>query len=227
MTVAGNLPANTTNPTPIVTSITTYDPQGTPVTQSVQFTKVTPNQWTLEDPANPASAGGPSYTIDFTNGGSPVATPSPVTLNGITVDISGLTSFSGQSSVAATKQDGSAAGTLQSFTISQDGTLVGVFSNGLKQNIAQLAVANFNNPMGLEQAGDSMYRTTSNSGVAQLGAAGSAGRGILQQGALEMSNVDLAQEFTNLVIAERGFQANSRVITTSDELLQDLVNLKH
>jgi flagellar hook protein FlgE len=71
-----------------------------------------------------------------------------------------------------------------------------------------------------------MYRSTVNSGVPQLGTAGSGGRGFLQGGALEMSNVDLAQEFTNLVIAERGFQANSKVITTSDELLQDLVNIK-
>ena len=78
-----------------------------------------------------------------------------------------------------------------------------------------------------EKAGDSEYRTTANSGNAQLGTAGAAGRGVLQQGALEMSNVDLSQEFTNLVIAERGFQANSRVITTSDEILQDLVNIKH
>ena len=107
------------------------------------------------------------------------------------------------------------------------GTLTGVFSNGLKQTLAQLAIASFSNPSGLEKAGDSEYRTTANSGNAQLGTAGAAGRGVLQQGALEMSNVDLSQEFTNLVIAERGFQANSRVITTSDEILQDLVNIKH
>ena len=120
----------------------------------------------------------------------------------------------------------SAAGSLQAFTISPDGTLVGVFSNGLKQPMAQLALASFNNPAGLEKVGDSMYRSTVNSGATQLGSPGSAGRGILQAQTLEMSNVDLAQEFTNLVIAQRGFQANSRVITASDELLQDLVNLK-
>ena len=205
MTVAGNLPADTTNPNPIVTSITTYDVQGNPVTTSASFTKVNPNQWTvnLSDGVNNA---GP-YTLDFTNGAGPVATPSPVTINGITVDLSGIT--------------------IQSFTISQDGTLTGVFSNGLKQTLAQLGIASFSNPSGLEKAGDSEYRTTANSGNAQLGTAGAAGRGVLQQGALEMSNVDLSQEFTNLVIAERGFQANSRVITTSDEILQDLVNIKH
>jgi flagellar hook protein FlgE len=117
-------------------------------------------------------------------------------------------------------------GSLQSFTISADGTLIGVFSNGLKQPLGQIAMATFNNPPGLEKIGDSQYRSTVNSGAAQLGVAGSGGRGALLSGSLEMSNVDLAQEFTNLIIAQRGFQANSKVISTSDELLQELVNLK-
>jgi flagellar hook protein FlgE len=123
-------------------------------------------------------------------------------------------------------QNGAAVGTLQSFTISPDGTLVGVFSNNLKQPLAQIAMSTFNNPPGLEKAGGSLYRTTANSGLAQLGTAGTGGRGDLQGNSLEMSNVDLAQEFTNLIIAQRGFQANSKVISTSDELLNDLVNLK-
>jgi len=223
-TIGGNLPGDTTSPSPIVTSMTTYDAQGNQVTLSASFTKVTPTQWsvTLNDGA---VSSGPS-TLNFAANGS---TPSPTTMtvNGVNVDLSGVTSYSGQSTVSAIQQDGSAAGTLQSFTISQDGTLTGVFSNGLKQTLAQLALASFSNPNGLEKAGNSTFQTTANSGTAQLGVAGSAGRGVLQQGALEMSNVDLAQEFTNLVIAERGFQANSRVITTSDEILQDLVNIKH
>ena len=224
VTIGGNLPGDTTSPSPIVTSMTTYDAQGNQVTLSASFTKVTPTQWsvTLNDGA---VSSGPS-TLNFAANGS---TPSPTTMtvNGVNVDLSGVTSYSGQSTVSAIQQDGSAAGTLQSFTISQDGTLTGVFSNGLKQTLTQLALASFSNPNGLEKAGNSTFQTTANSGTAQLGVAGSAGRGVLQQGALEMSNVDLAQEFTNLVIAERGFQANSRVITTSDEILQDLVNIKH
>ena len=224
VTVGGNLPGDTTSANPIVTSMTTYDAQGNQVTLSASFTKVTPTQWsvTLNDGA---VSSGPS-TLNFAANGS---TPSPTTMtvNGVNVDLSGVTSYSGQSTVSAIQQDGSAAGTLQSFTISQDGTLTGVFSNGLKQTLAQLALASFSNPNGLEKAGNSTFQTTANSGTPQLGVAGSAGRGVLQQGALEMSNVDLAQEFTNLVIAERGFQANSRVITTSDEILQDLVNIKH
>jgi flagellar hook protein FlgE len=224
VTLGGNLPGDTTSPNPIVTSITTYDAQGNQVTLSASFTKVTPTSWnvTLNDGA---VSSGPTALNFAANGSTPA--PTTMTVNGVTVDLSSVTSYSGQSTITALSQDGSAAGTLQSFTISQDGTLTGVFSNGLKQTLAQLALANFSNPSGLEKAGNSTYRTTANSGNAQLGVAGTAGRGILQQGALEMSNVDLAQEFTNLVIAERGFQANSRVITTSDEILQDLVNIKH
>jgi len=222
--LAGNLPGDTTNPNPIVTSITTYDAQGNQVTLSASFTKTSPTDWdvTLNDGG---VTSGPT-PVNWPGGANPPV-PAMLNVNGVNVDLTGVTSYSGASTVNASFQDGSAIGSLQSFTISQDGTLVGVFSNGLKQTLAQLAVASFGNPSGLEKGGNSTYRTTANSGTAQLGVAGVAGRGILQQGALEMSNVDLAQEFTNLVIAERGFQANSRVITTSDELLQDLVNIKH
>jgi flagellar hook protein FlgE len=122
--------------------------------------------------------------------------------------------------------DGSASGVLSAYTVSNTGQIVGVFSNGLKETLGQVALANFNNVNGLEKIGDSMFRNTVNSGLAQVGPAGSQGLGLITAGALEMSNVDLAQEFTNLVIAQRGFQANSRVITTSDEILQELVNLK-
>jgi flagellar hook protein FlgE len=103
---------------------------------------------------------------------------------------------------------------------------VGSYSNGRTRAIGQLALASFANPEGLEKVGGSNYRVTMNSGLAQLGTAGAGGRGLLSTGTLEMSNVDLAQEFTNLIVAQRGFQANSRVVTTSDELLMEVVNLK-
>jgi flagellar hook protein FlgE len=87
-------------------------------------------------------------------------------------------------------------------------------------------LASFANPAGLEKAGGSSYRATFNSGDVQVGAPGADGLGSLSSGALEMSNVDLSQEFTNLIVAQRGFQANARIITTSDEVLQELTNLK-
>jgi flagellar hook protein FlgE len=124
--------------------------------------------------------------------------------------------------------DGQAAGALTSvsYSVSDTGQIIGVYSNGLKEVLGQVAMATFKNVNGLEKVGDSEFRSTVNSGYAQVGTPGSAGMGSVVSGALEMSNVDLAQEFTNLVIAQRGFQANSRVITTSDEILQDLVSMK-
>jgi flagellar hook protein FlgE len=129
-------------------------------------------------------------------------------------------------SVAALSQNGSAIGTLVSFSVSQEGLISGVFSNGTNQQLGQVALAAFANPAGLEKAGGSLFRSTVNSGEPLIGVAGSGGRGTMSGGTVEMSNVDLAAEFTNLIIAQRGFQANSRIITASDEILQDLVNLK-
>jgi flagellar hook protein FlgE len=139
----------------------------------------------------------------------PTATP-PVTAGAITVPVDG---------------------SIESFTIGPDGTVNGVKSDGSGlQVLGQIRLATFANPAGLEKVGGSLLRMTANSGPviagATPGAPGTDGRGLLAVGVLEMSNVDLAQEFTNLIVAQRGFQANSRIITASDEVLQELVNLK-
>lgn len=115
---------------------------------------------------------------------------------------------------------------LTSYSFGSDGKLRGVFSDGVQRDMAQLALADFNNPMGLERVGETAFRESANSGPADLGVSGEGSRGTLMAGALEMSNVDLAAEFTNLILAQRGFQASSRVITTSDSVLEDLVNIK-
>ncbi|MGN6244338.1 MAG: flagellar hook protein FlgE [Motilibacteraceae bacterium] len=226
--VGGNLPAGATSP--IVSSITVYDPQGNSHDLSYQFTPpVAPaTDWSLATSLDGgAFSAGTALAFDSA-GKLTTASPSAVTVpwGSVSLDISGLSNYGGANTVAALSQDGSSMGSLQAFSLSPDGTLVGVFSNGLKQPLAQIALASFNNPPGLEKVGSSMYRNTVNSGTAQLGTAGSGGRGLLSSGTLEMSNVDLAQEFTNLIVAQRGFQANSRVITASDEILQDLVNMK-
>ena len=137
-----------------------------------------------------------------------------------------LVQFAGSRTLSALSQDGSPLGSLQSFAFSPTGVITGVFSNGQNKTLAQISMASFNNPMGLEKVGGSLYRETVNSGLPQLGSAGTNGRGLLATGTVEMSNVDLGQEFTEMIVAQRGFQANARVITASDELLQDLVNLK-
>jgi flagellar hook protein FlgE len=122
-------------------------------------------------------------------------------------------------------------GSIESFTIAPDGKVNGVKSDGSGiQLLGQIRLATFANPAGLAKVGGSLLRATVNSGQpivgANAGVPGADGRGLLAVGVLEMSNVDLAQEFTNLIVAQRGFQANSRIITASDEVLQELVNLK-
>jgi flagellar hook protein FlgE len=238
MVLAGNLPADAPVNTTIPRSIKTYDVQGNTVTLTTTFT-LTAGGWevVVSDGSTPSAAAaltflpngqinGPTYTD--ANGDTKIGLLYDPDSDGIgvEVDLAGLTEYTGNTTVSPLSQNGSPAATLQSFSINPDGQLVGVFSNGNKQTVAQLALANFNNPPGLEKVGDSLYRFTVNSGLAQVGVAGTVGLGTMQSGAVEMSNVDLAQEFTNLIVAQRGFQANSKVISTSDEVLQELVNLK-
>lgn len=137
-----------------------------------------------------------------------------------------LTQYAVESSVRAAEVSGYPAGSLTSLSVDNAGRVIGVFSNGQLNELALLAVANFNNPSGLMKIGDNLFENTVNSGFLGLDAAGSAGRGMISPGTLEMSNVDLAKEFTDMIVAQRGFQANSRIITTSDEMLQELVNIK-
>lgn len=121
---------------------------------------------------------------------------------------------------------GNTSGTLEGFTIDPTGTVTGVFTNGDRRAIGQIMLAKFDNPMGLQKMGSNFFLDTRNSGEAQFGTGGSSGFGAVNGGTLEMSNVDISLEFTEMITTQRGFQANSRIITTSDEMLQELVNLK-
>ena len=120
----------------------------------------------------------------------------------------------------------SAANPLTSYNIGSDGIITGIYADGTKKPLFQIAMADFANPAGLEKVGDTAFRQSTNSGTPQIGISGTGRRGNLIAGSLEASNVDLAKEFTNLIIAQRGFQATSRVITTSDQVLEELVNIK-
>jgi flagellar hook protein FlgE len=170
--------------------------------------------------------------FNFDNSGNLVS-PDGDLVQGYAADASGAINTSGTpTNVSIPEMAGQAASTppaqvLQSYSIGSDGVITGVFADGSKRALFQLALGNFSNPEGLEKVGDTAFREASSSGKAQIGTAGTGRLGNLVGGSLEMSNVDLAQEFTNMITAERGFQANSRVITTSDEMLQELVNLKH
>ena len=143
----------------------------------------------------------------------------------ITIDFTSMTQYASPHSAAVTYQNGNAEGTLQSFAINENGEIIGTFSNGLTDILGKIALSVFNNPAGLEEVGNSLYVQSPNSGIPQIGAAGTGGRGTIIPGVLEMSNVDLAEEFTRMIIAQRGFQANARVITTSDTILGELVNI--
>jgi len=115
----------------------------------------------------------------------------------------------------------------KSVTIGQDGIVTTIDAAGAVTRVAAISMAKFPNNEGLERVSGNKFAASSNSGVESTGTAGTNGLGTLSPGAVEMSNVDLAQEFTNMITAQRGFQANSRIISTADEMLQELVNLKH
>lgn len=142
------------------------------------------------------------------------------------MDFSKITGFGIDTSLKGFQQKGESAGTLTGYSIDPKGTVTGVFSNGETKKLFKLMLAKFDNPGGLLKEGSNLFSDTPNSGVAQDGKPGSPGFGGLNSGALEMSNVDLSIEFTEMITAQRGFQANSRIITTTDEMLQELVNLK-
>ncbi|GAB3601076.1 flagellar hook protein FlgE [Kineococcus gypseus] len=191
------------------------------------------DSWTITYNWPGATAPVPGGTITFGADGkvTGAAPTTPVDVGGATgvvVDMSTMTGFvspTGVSNLISTA-NGSAIGTLNSFAVGADGVITGSYSNGLKRSIGQIAVASFNNYAGLQKAGGSMYTVSANSGTPIIGLPGQNGRGAILSGSLEMSNVDLSSEFTNLILAQRGFQANSRIISASDEILQDLVNLK-
>lgn len=137
-----------------------------------------------------------------------------------------ITQFADKSNAGATYVKGYKQGSLQSYSIGTTGEIVGNFDNGQNRVLAQLGLTSFKNPEGLERIGGNIFKETKNSGIPVEGVPGANGLGSLIPGALEMSNVDMANEFTNMITTQRGFQANSRVITTTDQMLEELVNLK-
>ena len=201
--LGGNLPADAAVGTQIVTSLTVYDVQGTPIDATFTFAKTAANTWTVtatmpdQTTQAPVTVGtanlglGPDRHAAGVQPGAGADAharrrpPAPGRGGTIAIDFgaagdaTALRQFAGQSSVAALSQDGSALGTLQSFTIGQDGIVTGVFSNGRTRPIGQIALAAFSNPAGLEKAGNSLYRASVNSGLPQVGQAGSGGRGTL------------------------------------------------
>ncbi|MGO4433123.1 flagellar hook protein FlgE, partial [Paenarthrobacter sp. RAF9] len=220
-TLGGNLPSDAAVGTSVERQVKVYDANGAERSLTLTFSRSATGWNVAGADANGANGTG---TLTFANGA--LTSGGTMTVGGITVNMGAVTGFAQMSTLSVTGQNGAEAGELESFTLAGDGSLVGSFSNGAKEVLARVALARFTNPEGLEKAGGSAYVATANSGAAQLGVAGEGGLGSLASGSLEMSNVDLSQEFTNLIVAQRGFQANARIITTSDEVLQELSNLK-
>jgi flagellar hook protein FlgE len=203
--------------------------------------------WTASEDVNgnPVTIGGDSaaYPTDtpvyFNAAGTEVSSLAAGSYNQITLnssgaapaftvnlDFSSVGQLSAQSSVAASNQNGFPPGSLQSYSIGDDGTITGLFTNGLTRSLGQVAMAIFPNPDGLQESGSDLYQATDNSGIPVIGTPASGGRGSISAGYLEQSNVDISTEFSDLIITQRGFEANTKVVTTVDQMLQDLIQMK-
>jgi flagellar hook protein FlgE len=253
--IAGNLSSETDigDPEGIVSlSTVVYDNQGRPHTAIIEMEKTGVDEWTVNKaeiagdpdalPPVPATAlninAGAGATITFDAAGNmtgPATGSFTVdgtfpTSNGDTlafdIDISDMTQYGGSTTTAVSDQNGYAPGRVVNYGIDSEGKLMLSFSNGEQRAVAQLALGNVNNPNGLNQMGDNFYGVTAGSGDLTIGRAGREVNSAVMAGALEMSNVDLATEFTDMIVTQRGYQASARVITTSDELLQEVVSLK-
>ena len=230
---AGSFIIQTVPPQEYVTSTTAYDSLGEERTVTLTFTRIENNSWTYTASGEGAGSGiitfdslgkivtgngnNSTITVANKNGGNPLV---------IRPNFDAVTQFADTSTLVHASQNGYPNGSLSTYSISSDGVIIGIYSNGLNQNIGQIGVATFNNPTGLLKGSDGMFITSNNSGAPQIGTANSGGRGTISAGTLEMSNVDIAKEFANMIIYQRGFQANSKIITTGDEILQTLVNMK-
>jgi flagellar hook protein FlgE len=230
------------------TSITAYDSLGNPQDIKVVMWKTGTNTWDWQvDPSSLSLGTGGTVTttgthpitfnsdgtIDTTGFTAPTLTFTPtdgaaamsVTLN-MSSTSDGLTQSAGSSSAVMSGQNGFTAGSLQNFAIDSTGTITGSFSNGTTETLGQVALADFNNPGGLQQGSNNTFTASSNSGTPIVGYAGSGASSTITAGSLEESNVNLAQEFTNMIVSQRGYEASAKVITTADQMLQTVVNLQ-
>ena len=186
------------------------------------WTTVTMGTQTLQfDQNGKYVSGSGSPTLTLTNGAGSAGGTNTMTA---TVDLASLTQYSGSDTIKA-DYDGNAAGTLKEINTDQSGILTGTYTNGEKRSLAQIAVAQFDNAPGLTKAGANLYAESNNSGTANIKSVNALGL-TLTPSALEMSNVDIANEFADMVVTQRGFQSNSKVITVGDEMLETVINMK-
>ena len=241
--LGGNLEAGAAANTQREIKFSIYDSLGLTHEMRVVFTKADPTSgdptlWTYEvycedaDPANPVGTGALTFDDRGHSELAEINLSMNLTLpNGsvrpidFTINTSDMSYLNGQFTADMTFQDGLPLGTLESFYVDRNGFINGTFTNGTTRPLGQIAIAEFNNPAGLTKTGNNMWSVSPNSGAPRIGVPGTSSRGLISAGFLEASNVDLAKEFANMIVAQRGFQANSRIITVSDEVLQELVSL--
>lgn len=197
-----------------------------------------PNEWTwsVAGAGGDTVTGSGTLTFDPSNGQMLTGSPGSITLTPpvatgvaaftVGLDFSSVSQLATEMQVNASNQNGFAPGSLSSFSVGTDGVITGLYTNGLTRPLGQIALSIFPNSNGLERMGNNLWRNTDNSGVPVVGIAGTGGRGIVNSGFLEQSNIDIGNEFTDLIVTQRGFQANTKVVTTVDEMLQDLINMK-
>jgi flagellar hook protein FlgE len=252
MSMNVNLDSSTATNGTFAAPIQVYDSLGTAHTLTVTYTETAPNAWSYavtipaaDLPAN-ANTTVASGTLTFdANGnltappaGTPVAIAIPALADGAaamnvnwslynSAGTPELTQYAQTSGMSSPEQDGNAAGQVSQVSIQNNGMIVADYTNGKQVTLGQLAVASIANPTSLVQVGNNNLQAAASTAQAAIGAAGTGGRGQIQGGAVEASNTDMAAEFTQLLTYERSYQAASRVITTSDTLAQETVNLVH
>lgn len=231
----GNLSAESTPASGVYSrSVKVYDSLGEPQTITLGFTRAAAaNTWNWSTSGDAGAAG--TGTISFDSTGKQTASTGAISLTptdgasagqAIAPDFSAITQISGSSSASPTSQNGFGPGTLQSFSVDETGAISGVFNNGLTRILGQMAMSDFPNPAGLERSGGNSFRTSINSGLPSVGTALSSSLGKISTGYLEQSNVDLSNEFTNMIVTQRGFQANTKIVTTVDQLLNEVIQMK-
>lgn len=244
--ILGNLNANATVPTSafsatdpssynFATGETFYDSLGNSHQLQLYFRKTAANAWGVYSQIDNGTAtaqtalafnANGTLTAGGTQNVSAVLSNGATTPQSVTVDLSALTQFGSPSGVVSQTQNGYSSGSLDKISVDQQGRVVAQFTNGQTRSLAQIVLSRFVNPDGLVGSGDNHFLETIESGAALSGAPTTNGLGRILSETVEQSNVDLGKEFVDMIITQRAFQANSRAITTSDEMLQELVNLK-
>jgi flagellar hook protein FlgE len=229
--LGGNLDAGTATGGTYSVGITAIDSLGNQQPITVTFTNTATDAWSWTATWNGTTVGSGSLSFStsgaVSSGGTGTIsfTPPGAAAMTISLNLSNITQFAGANSVAVDQINGAAAGSLENISVDTSGQITGVFTNGLKEVLGQVALATFANPSGLTAMGNGLYQQSNNSGTPDITPAGTGNAGTIAPGALEMSNVDLSQQFTQMMIAERAFQANAQVITTDDTVLQSLVQM--